>query len=407
MKYNKILVAALVLLTCASLYAQRNDFSFKRKVTAVQREGWHAITLHPEIFIHCNRDLGDLRLYTITGKDTTAVPYLLKKRITEVREQEAELAAINKSKKGDELYMTFELPKDLKVNFISLDFEETNYFAFVTIEGSHDKKEWFQVRENQRIFSLDNSVDSYEYSLVNFPIADYKYLRVRVRSDKKLTFERAVFRHQQVKEGKYNIIPSAWTTKEVKSTRQSVIDISLRHYQPLGNLRIETDNSNNYYRYCEIAVLTDSIKTEKGWVKNYMTINEGYLTSYMPNEFSLKDHQARELRLTINNLDNAPLKITGVKVDGPVVELIANIKPDTYLFYGDRLLSAPVYDLTYFEEKIPAVPANATLGQEESISAPPTKISALFENKFWLWGIMIAVIGLLGFFTVRMMKSGT
>lgn len=405
MRYNKIVAAVLLLLNSVSLFAQ-DTFSFRRKVNGIQQKGWHAIALPPDIFVHCDRSFNDLRLYTISGNDTTVVPYLLKKRSTEIKEQEAELTAINKSKKGDVLYMTFELPKDLKVNFISLAFEETNYFAFVTIEGSNNKKEWFQLRENQRIFSIDNAVDSYEYSRVNFPVADYRYLRVSVRSDKPLNFERAVFRHQQVTEGKYAVIPSRWTVIDSKKTKQSVIDISLRHCQPLGNLRIETDNSNNYYRYCEIAVLIDSVKTEKGWVKNYGTVREGYLTSYMPNEFSLEDQQTSHLRLIINNLDNAPLKITGIKVDGPVVELIAELEPaNTYLFYGNRALSAPYYDLKYFEEKIPATSATATLGQEESIAAPQTKISALFENKFWLWGIMIAVIGLLGFFTLRMMKG--
>ncbi|MBT1698338.1 DUF3999 family protein [Fulvivirgaceae bacterium PWU4] len=405
MKYNKLFVIVIILLGNTPVFAQ-DSFSYRRKVNGVQQKAWHTITLPPDIFIHCDRDLKDLRLYSIAGNDTTIVPYLLKKRSTEIKEQEAELTAINKSKKGDVLYMTFELPKDLKVNFISLAFQETNYFAFATIEGSNNKKEWFMLRENQRIFSLDNAVDSYEYSKVNFPITDYRYLRVSVRSDKQVTFERAVFRHQQITEGKYTPVPSRWSITDSKKTKQTVIDISLQHYQPLGNLRIKTDNSNNYYRYCEIAVLIDSVKTEKGWVKNYGTVHEGYLTSYTPNEFSLDGEQTSHLRLIINNLDNEPLKITGIDVDGPAVELVAELEPgDTYLFYGNRALSAPYYELRHFEEKIPTASATATLGEEQSIAAPQTKISALFENKFWLWGIMIVVIGLLGFFTLRMMKG--
>lgn len=122
--------------------------------------------------------------------------------------------------------------------------------------------------------------------------------------------------------------------------------------------------------------------------------------------FSLDAEQTSHLRLIINNLDNEPLKITGIDVDGPAVELIAEMEPgNTYLFYGNRGLSAPYYELKHFEEKIPTASAVATLGEEESIAAPQTKISALFENKFWLWGIMIVVIGLLGFFTLRMMKG--
>jgi hypothetical protein len=45
------------------------------------------------------------------------------------------------------------------------------------------------------------------------------------------------------------------------------------------------------------------------------------------------------------------------------------------------------------------------LGPEQNIAAPVEKVSALFENKVWLWAIMVVVIATLGFFTLKMMKS--
>lgn len=405
MKFNKFLLA-ICILTGMNCFAQEKNFGYKRKVNNIETEGWYCITLPPDIFVRCENDQRDLRLFSITGNDTTEVPYLLKKRSTVVKEKEIELNAINKSKKGDILFLTFELSPGEQVNYIDLRFEQTNYFAFVKIEGSDDKKEWFQVIENQRIFSIDNPTATYVFGVINFAVANYKYLRVSVRSDNPLIFDRALFRYQQVTEGSFIDIPSSWTSKTQKDIRQTTVDIVLDHYRPVSHLAIEIDSQNDFYRRCQISVLNDSTQTQKGWIRNYQVLNKGYLTSFKPNEFNFENIQSRALRLTIDNLDNPPLKINAIKAKGPAVELIAKLKPgNNYLFYGNSSLVFPSYDLTYFEEKIPGELIPAALNQEEAIDHPQTQRSALFESKFWLWAVMLIVIAVLGYFTLKMMKG--
>ena len=81
MKFNKLIIIVIILLANASVLAQ-DIFNFRRKVNGVPQKAWHTITLPPDIFIHCDQGLKDLRLYSIAGNDTTIVPYLLKKRST-------------------------------------------------------------------------------------------------------------------------------------------------------------------------------------------------------------------------------------------------------------------------------------------------------------------------------------
>jgi hypothetical protein len=405
MKYNKIIFLFLVMVYGYG-FSQHKNFNYKRKANAIAQEGWYAIQLPADIFAHCNRDFRDFRLYNINGSDTVEAPYLLKKRTSEIKRVEIDLTAINRSKKDGVLFITFELNPEQKVNFIDLEFEENNYFAFVRIEGSQNNKEWFEIVDKQRILSLHNANDAYQYNTVTFPTANFKYLRVSVASDTRLTFKHASFRDEEIKKGTFVNIPSTWRATQDKKTKQTVVDINLDHYRPVSDLTVEISNDKDYYRALRIDRLADSTQTPKGWIKNYETVNEGYLTSFRPNEFSIDNELMRALKLTINNYDNQPLEVKSIQVAGPVIELVALLKPgETYIFYGNNWMDYPTYDIAHFEEKIPKDLPKVELGPEQNIAAPVEKVSALFENKAWLWAIMVVVIGTLGFFTLKMMKS--
>jgi hypothetical protein len=406
MKYIKILVPVLICFATASGVCQSQSFSYKRKVN-VSHAGWNTIKLPPDIFAHCDGEFNDLRLYSIAGTDTTEVPYLLKKRTTQVNDRELELSAINKSLKGNVLFITFEM-KGQKANLIKLDFAEPNYFAYVKVEGSDDKKEWFEITDRQRIFSIKNPNASFDYTDVNFPVAAYDYLRVSVTSETSLQFTRGTSRHLEIDTGKFEAISLTWHQKEHKKEHVTIVDVNFDNFRPISDLVIAVDDKSDYNRYCVIHTVHDSTKTEKGWIENYTQIGEGYLTSFRENRFDLMDVKTAKIRVVIHNLDNAPLSIKNVAAQGHTVELVADLKAgNTFLFYGKDFLTPPSYDLTYFEEKIPATTASATLGVEENISVPEGQVSALLENKAWLWAVMIVVIGLLGYFTLKMMKEKT
>jgi hypothetical protein len=132
----------------------------------------------------------------------------------------------------------------------------------------------------------------------------------------------------------------------------------------------------------------------------------GYVTSFKRNQFGFDGKATNEIRLTISNLDNAPLTIDNISADRPVVKLISYLKPaDIVMLYGSDNVNAPVYDLAYFENKIPDSLFVAMPSSQETLVKPIQKGKALFENEVWLWSIMGIMICGLGFFTIKMMRG--
>jgi hypothetical protein len=399
------LVLSVLIIIPATTFAQEG-FRYKRKITGVTSDSWHTITLPAEIFNRLNRDFSDLRLYSFTGKDTTEVPYLLKIRAHEVNEEIITLPVINKSKKDDKLYLTFELKADQQVNYIDLKFEQPNFFAFVTLEGSHNQQEWFELTNNQRILSIENVVDNYDVSTISFPSSKYRFLRASIKSDTPLNFSSASFKDQQIKQGIYTSTPAMFTVQHDKKEKKTVVDIKLPNIVPISQLSFDIGLDRDYYRMFTLEYVSDSSKTQKGWMKFYDALHSGYLTSYTPNTFETPYIIANEFKLTVHNQNNLPLTINTIHASGPVVELVTLIKPvETFLFYGNNQAIKPTYDLDYFQAKIPEATNTANLEAEQTILTPTENTSPVLENKLWLWAIMLVIIGVLGFFTLRMMKT--
>lgn len=405
MKFNKKVLMLALSLICLSGFAQETEFNYRRKINGVSDQKWYAIALPGNLFRHCQQDFRDLRIYELNNADTIEIQYLLDILDTEINHQNVTLDAINQSSNGNEYYITFS-NAGYKVNYLSLKFQESNYFATVMIEGSNDRKKWFELAKDEKIFSVNNEREQYESSLINFPLTDYNYLRLKISSADKLTFSSASFRLDEIKPGSFDNIPASFTTTTDKKSKRTVVDVKLDDYRPVSNIMLDIDTQNDFYRQLSVEALIDSTKTERGWIKNYQMISGNLITSFKPNQFSIPFTLTSRLRLTIENYDNPSLAISAVKLNGAKVQLRAKLKSEnSYLHYGNARASKPTYDIAHFAEKVPAQAEELTLGVEENIGQSPTPMSAIFENKLWLWGILISVIALLGFFTLRMMKS--
>lgn len=403
---QRCLVALLLLINTVAV-AQKNQFRYRRKID-VSGEGWYFISLPADMFRNVGRSFSDLRIYKINNNDTLEVPYLLEVRNDRITEESIEPSVINKSRKDGKLFLTFELKKDQRVNFLDLQFEEENFNAFADIEGSHDQRSWFELEKNQRMLSVNNSNVHFSSTTLSFPTANYPYLRVSVSSDKALTFSKVSFRDRTLAAGTFTDAELKWQAREDRPSKSTVVTLNLAHEQPVGKFSIDADaHGADFYRHVVFEALSDSASTDKGWVYYYDRVYEGYITSLQVNEFTLHDPaEAGRFRITIENADSPPLDVRNVRAWATEVRLIARLEPgDNYLFYGNPAVSFPSYDLVHFKDKIVTDSTSRSLGPEEKMVAESQKGSPLFENKLWLWGIMVLVIGVLGFFTVRMMKD--
>ncbi len=399
----KRLTLIFIFTCCGGLLLAQNTFRFKRTIHS--EEGWHSITVPPDLFAHASRDLSDLRILHIHGADTLEVPYLLRERISTITRKKVELPMLNKSTRGDTLFVTFEQHSTKRFNHITLLFSNSNYFAKVTIEGSDDRDAWFELTRDAPVFSIEQDGETISHNDVSFPQSDYRWVRIRVLSDTGLELASAWLEHHETTPGAYVDIPLSWNTRNEATTKETCLNITLDHYRPVSILEIAIRHNIDYYRPFRLEYVVDSVRSEKGWKRVYSTAAQGYLTSLRPALIEFEPVESKVLRLRITNHDSQPLTVDHVSARAPIVDLISNLPgSNTFLFYGNKSLRAPVYDLAMFKDRLPTDPRPATIGPEENIHiAEDQHYSSL--SKTWLWIVMIAGISVLGFFTFKMMAK--
>jgi hypothetical protein len=221
-----------------------------------------------------------------------------------------------------------------------------------------------------------------------------------------LNFRSASFQYRTTRPGRFDGIPLTWEMQQDKKTKRSIVDITLGGYVPLSSIRVRTDSAALFYRPMQIEYVRDSARTDKGWIKYYETVYDGHLTSYKANDFDFDWKLVRELRLTVLNSDNAPLKIYEITAQGPEIHLVSLLKPgNNFMLYGADDVGIPSYDLVHFQNNIPEIATTAVFGAPEKILFGQPGDEPLFQNKLWLWALMALMILLMGFFTVKMMKQ--
>jgi hypothetical protein len=398
---------SLFLLLCPlALLAQLKEYKVQIPLSAVS-DTWHTVTLPTSVFDEVNDDFSDIRIYGITAKDTIEVPYVLHSSGPTAIASALEFELINSTSNTSGYFYTYAVPVDKSINAIALSFENENFDWNVTLEGSQDQKQWFTILEDYRILSIQNKQTNYTFTELTFPDAQYTYYRIHIKTD-------AVPKLKSSSILLNKSIPATYVdynTEDIsisqkgKTTR---IDVNLKGRFPTTYLKVNIRDDYDFYRPISVSYVIDSAKTEKGWKYSYQNLFTGTLTSLEKKGFSFKNTMLGKVRISIQNYDNPSLKIESVDLKGYSYELIGRFTEPAkyYLAYGNPSSYAPKYDLQQTGFELLENSTSLALGKAENIDKPTTaKQAPLFENKWWLWGIMGLIILVLGGATVKMMKE--
>lgn len=407
---NKFLLILLVLFCSTSfVYGQMEDYNYKRELLGVD-DLWHKVELPDDIFKNISQSLNDIRIYGINAEnDTIEAPYLLRLNKGEITSKEVDVEIINTSSTENGYYFTFEVVQGVTINELKLDFKQQNFDWKLKLEGSQNQQEWFSIVDDYRILSIKNSETEYQFTDIVFPDSKYRYFRVCVKSDSKPDLVAIKMTSNEVKEGVFKDFEIVKTQiKELESARKTEIEVDLDLQVPVSSVKINVKDNFDYYRKVKIQYLSDSTKTEKGWMYSFRTLTEGMLTSIETNEFKFESTILNKLKIIIYNLDNEPLHFENVAVKGYQHDLLVRFTEpaDYYLTYGKIKAKKPNYEISQFVSNIPESLTNLELGVQQIIPKKDVvKKEPLFKNKNWLWGIMIIIIGVLGWFSIKMMKT--
>lgn len=406
---TKLFSGLLTLLVIPMSFGQLKDYQYQRKIKGISQQ-WHKISLPYDVLSNTSQNLSDLRVFGITETaDTIEVPFILQSTTEKSAISQVSFERLNTSHREDGYYFTFKIPAETTVNRIHLNFANENFDWNARLEGSNDLTEWFTILNNQRILSVKNDEIAFQYSDLKFSRSRYRYFRLRIVSEEIPQLHSAGISREEFTAGRFeNYEIKKIVTEEAKDTKETQITLELQKPGRPALLRFTVADSLDYYRPITIKYLSDSIKTENGWLPQYVTLTRGVLNSMEQSEFTIPDIKTQKLKIIIRNYDNRPLKMDRIQVKGHVHELTARFSdPGTYyLAYGNPEAIQPHYDISHFTKSIPENAPLLELENEIIIPREKSEISTpLFINKIWLWAIMGIIMLTLGWFTVKMIQN--
>jgi len=405
----KIKLFILFLLCIATANAQTNSYKFKRNITSVNTI-WHKMVLPDDLYKNANAGFNDLRIFGVNGKDTIEVPYLLKQRADQITSHDVAFKQLNQSTNPEGYYYTFQSPEINVINQINLIFKQQNFDWKVNLEGSNDNRSWFTVLSGYRILSIKNNDTDYQFTKLSFPDSKYQYFRIAVKSPVQPELSEAKISKTDTIKGTYRELKyQSFNIKNDVTTKETIVDVVLANPVPISYLKLNAQSDFDFYRQFKIEYATDSFKTDKGIQYNFANLYEGIISSLEKPEFHFANSITSRIKITIQNNDNKPLRLSGLVLKGNVYEIIARFdQPNSEyaLYYGNEKVEAPVYEIEKFESKIPLGLTSVNIGQEQKNPAYTIKLEKpLFENKAWLWVLMAVIIALLGWFSFKMLRN--
>ena len=405
----KIKYSCIFYLFYAFGFGQEHPYSYQRELLGIETQ-WHKLILPNEIFEKTKIDLSDIRIIGVSAnKDTLEAPYILQLASDKVTQVAASFKLINQTKNNTGSYFTFEIPVEGAINQIQLDFKPLNFDWKITLEGSQNQQEWFSILKDYRILSINTPDTNFNYTTLNFPTAKYPYFRLLIHDVDNPEFIAARLFLNEITDGNYNTYQiKSNALNEDKKNKLTEINLDLKSTVPVSKLTLGFKDNYDYFRTVHISYLRDSVKTEKGWKYGYGKLTSGTINSFEKTELKFKSTVLKKLKIVIENQDNVPLQIDSIQVEGYVHEIVARFTaPATYfLTYGNPLEQAPIYDIERFADQIPTNLKELQLGKEQFIRKDMKDAEKpLFQNSFWLWGVMIIIIILLGWFSLKMIRQ--
>lgn len=422
---------ALSLIFCStSVFAQ--NFLYKREVKGILQKketNWYKINVPLEVLEKTSIDFSDVRIVGVSDSDTLEVPFLARKTVQRFENEQVNFKIINSSKKDNAYFFTLE--KDAKteesINLIQLDFENTNFDWRIKLEGSQNQNEWFEILNDYRIISIQNEFTDYKFTKLIFSNSKYNYYRIKIVNKSESQSDR--FENNEPKLNAATLFLQKTTAGDFedlkiisqkikinKEKKQTSIDIELSHSIPIDFISLEVKNDFDYYRTIQFNYLLDSTKTEKGVIYNFVALHTSTLSSIEKQSgkshfFIHSNEKSKNYQIIIDNQDNQPLDIGQLEIKSYVNHFFARVAPtdknvNYFLMYGNERLQKPNYDIVRFESTIPNEVTLLELDSEQKIPQKEVeKVTPLFENSLWLWGLMGIIIIVLTVFTFKMMKK--
>ncbi len=365
-----------------------------------------------EIYDGCGGSLSSLR---ILDSNSTEAPYqILTKSESEQREEFRPTVLNNSYQVGEFNVFILDIGEDsARVNELTLLTGSENFARRASVEGSMDQHEWNTLVEDAYIFDFSRNVHL-KYLTIKFPLSSFRYYRIKIYDDGSGPLKIRGAKLFQVTEEKART--ESWITVIIdrkedteRKTSEAIFDPG---YAGLPVMELNLDIiSRNYHRKAHVSTSADMEK----WTPLGSDIIMNYdLTQFKKtdNRVSFRENrEGRYFKVTIENLDDRPLEVTGATAVGLVrrVALPLTGSAPYRIYFGNSRARPPRYDLEhriqYIDaDQLPRLEPGPRRSNPDYVV--PTPVRPWSErHAYLLWVTMAVVTAFLAFLIFNLLRK--
>jgi len=386
------------------------SFVAEAELSTISGDAFYNIKLTPEESKYLNHGFTNVRLYDDKNKE---VPYLLRTEtphnVTTVFREYSIIE--KKQRKNCCTELVLHNPDQRLSDNLQLVVKNADVTKEATLLGSDNKENWFALNQHLVLTPASSKDATSEMKIVHFPLSNYQYYSLQIDDSTSAPLNILTAGYFEVKEedGRYTEIKEAKQVKADNATeKKTYLRIHFNGSQTVDKFELTMKGAPFFLRRAMVYIpQTRTVKGERTETYNDPVL-EIEITSKRPTAIELPALKVKELLIVIDNMDNPALEVDDFKAFQLNRYLTAWLTSGTKytLKFGQLDLAAPTYDISFFKDSIPDNPAELGIGAVKFYTPEQSaSTSTFFTTKAYIWAAVIAVIVVLGFMSVRLLKK--
>jgi hypothetical protein len=411
MKKNTVLTVIFLSFFIIS-YSQ--EFEWEAEIQEVDSNSYYDIFIRPEITSKLNYKFSDIRIF---DEDNNEIPFVRRSETNANKiSKKISLPFVENQHKISKKY-TSVIVSNLKLEEVGnlfLIIENTNSEVWLNLSGSDDAKSWEVLKENTRYQPEVSDSLTAEINITDIPASKYQYYKILAYDfNTEVIIVANVFNYIIInKDRKFTEVMKPNFVQDDKSeVGRTILNISFAEEQYIDKISFEINNPRYFLRKAELTK-KDSLTGKKIKLDYYdQKQNEFTLCSDSSNNLFLSRYKAKELFLVIDNNDDAALEISDITAFQENEYFVAYLEKDRkyYIRFGNKNVSPPIYDLKFFEDKIPEKVSDVGVKELIRLYDPKADNSKQIKIKpelLWLaFGIVVIILGVISIKVFRGAKN--
>ncbi len=375
-------------------------FSGKASIPVVEKSGYYHLLLAPDVLAVSQTSLSDIRIEgDSSGQE---IPYILSAENPKTPTTSFQYFKITENEfntKDSITRVVIDNEKKETINQFCIIIQNAEISKHIALKGSDDGKTWYVVKQKTPAsMGIKNDTGS-EILITDIPSGNYRFYEIQISNPQKdpikvLKVGKYLFGEIQ---GKYSEVSLGNFIKKDSADKKTYISFpNIKRNYLINRLRFDIDTKLPYLRGCQIV--RPEYRKDKSiyWIVqlsfNISSKGENIIETPL-------FHLTPGSMIIIDNKDNVPLNINQVTAFQLNRYLTAFLEEGEHytLYCGDKELTAPQYDLAYFEKNIPQDLPVLKVNTLEDISKEDipevTKEINFWETQTFLW-LVIAGVGL-------------